>query len=98
MQACRALHEPCSFGVLKGAFSTFPQLVLASIAPYVLLTRPAALAFVAQLITHAGLEQLLEKVPYLSGRLKLHPVMDGARLLGMLALSTLLCKIICNLH
>ena len=94
MQACRALHESCSFGVLKRAFAKFPQLALASIAPYILLTRPAALGFMAHLITHAGLMQVLDKVSHLSARFKIHPVtvMDGARLLGMPAATRLSCK------
>ena len=83
LPACRVADAPCSFGVLRGAFTIFPQLVLASIAPYILLTRPAALGFMAQVIAHAGHVRYLKQMSHPNGELKTHLVMDGVRRLGM---------------
>ncbi len=93
MQACRAMHEvKSSSGALKEAFTIFSQLLLASIAPYVLLTLPAALGFMAQLIAHAGHVQYSDRKSHTNGRLKSHLATDGVRLLGMPAAMVLLCR------
>ena len=69
MAACRALHLPWLLKALKGALNIIPQLVLASIAPYIVLTRPAALGFMAQLIAHIGHVQFYDATTHPQGRL-----------------------------
>ena len=89
---CRALHAPPLFRALKLAFMLSPQLGLISIAPYILLTRPAALGFMAQFIAHVGLAQYSDQTAHPSGRPKIYQIVDGVRLLGMPAATALSCN------
>ena len=89
---CRVVHTPCSFGVLKGAFALSPQLALVGIAPHILLTRPAALGFMAQVIVRAGHVQYVKHMSHPNEELKTHLVMDRVRLLGMPAAMVLACR------
>lgn len=77
------VYAPCSFELLKGASTITPQLALVSIAPYILLTRPAALGYMAQVIARAGHVQYLKRILHPNAELRTHQVLDGVRLLGM---------------
>ena len=86
MHACRRVIAAWHLTVLKGVVINFRQLVLMSIAPCVLLSRPAALAIVAHFIAHGGRVTALDDPNNCEEH---HKVMHGVRLLGMPAYSNL---------
>ncbi len=91
MHACR-MHLPMLAVVVRGALNMSPQLVLVSMAPYILLTRSAALGFMAHIIAHEGLVHHHDMVLDPHGRLKGYLMTEGVRFLGMPTGMALACK------